>query len=54
MFFIHPESGKPETNDEKSGELSPEYKKLLKKSKGLPPETLKRVREALEEVWPGD
>ena len=53
-FFIHPQSGKPEINDKKSDQLSKEYKKLLEQRKGLPPETLKRVREALEKVWPGD
>ena len=57
MFFICPyqKSGKKlKINDQKSDQLSKEYKKLLKKSKGLPPKTLKRVKEALEEVWPRD
>ena len=54
MFFIHPKSGKPKINDEKSDQLSKKYKKLLEESEGLPPETLERVRAALGEVWPDD
>ena len=54
MFFIHPESGMPKINGEKSGQLSEEYKKLLEESEGLPLETLERVSAALWEVWPDD
>ena len=54
MFLIHPESGQPVIIDESNDLLSDDYKKLLKESKGLPLETLERVKEALEEVWPGD
>ena len=46
MFFIHPESGMPKINGEKSGQLSEEYKKLLEESEGLPLETLERVSAA--------
>ena len=53
MFFIDPKSGKLEINNEKIDQLSKTYRKLLEKSKGLPPETLKRVSGALQDVWPG-
>ena len=54
MFLIDPKSGQPVIIDESNDQLSDEYKKLLKESKGLPPETRKRVKEALEKAWKHD
>ena len=51
MFIIHPETGMPVNINP---ELPETYTQLLEESEGLPPETLERVRKALEEVWPGD
>ena len=55
MFFIDPKSGEPVINNKFVGKfkLSSTYKNLLKDSKGLPSETLKRVSKALQDVWPG-
>ena len=55
MSFINPKSGEPVINNKFVGKfkLSSTYKNLLKDSKGLPSETLKRVSKALQEVWPG-
>ena len=53
MFFIDPKSGELEINNEKIDQLSKTYRKLLEKSKGLPPETLNRVSEALQEIRRG-
>ena len=54
MFFIHPETGMPVINDDLRDGLSADYIGLLENNEGLPPETLERVQEALEKVWPGD
>ena len=58
MFFIDPKSGKPVIDNESIDQLSDDqsfetYRNLLEASEGLPPETLKRVSEALREVRRG-
>jgi len=49
MFFIDPEDGRV-TLKSMDRNLSPEYRKLLKKAR-LPGLTLRRVREALQNKW---